>query len=66
MLGEQFMVGEEICGAVISIRYAVSICCPSLISIGALDYLNKMAYIFYQASFYIALFVVCLGNGYQL
>ena len=24
MLGEQFMVGEEICGAVISIRYAVS------------------------------------------
>ena len=25
MLGEQFMVGEEICGAVISIRYAVGI-----------------------------------------
>ena len=25
MLGEQFMVGEEICGAVISIRYAVSL-----------------------------------------
>ena len=24
MLGEQFMVGEEICGAVISIRYQVS------------------------------------------
>jgi len=25
MLGEQFMVGEEICGAVVSIRYQVSI-----------------------------------------
>jgi hypothetical protein len=25
MLGEQFMVGEEICGAVVSIRFAVSI-----------------------------------------
>jgi hypothetical protein len=24
MLGEQFMVGEEICGAVVSIRYQVS------------------------------------------
>ena len=30
MLGEQFMVGEEICGAVISIRYAVSIFLISL------------------------------------
>ena len=28
MLGEQFMVGEEICGAVISIRYAVGIIGP--------------------------------------
>ena len=25
MLGEQFMVGEEICGAVVSIRFAVCI-----------------------------------------
>jgi len=25
MLGEQFMVGEEICGAVVSIRYQVNI-----------------------------------------
>lgn len=25
MLGEQFMVGEEICGAVVSIRFQVSI-----------------------------------------
>ena len=24
MLGEQFMVGDEICGAVVSIRFAVS------------------------------------------
>jgi len=26
MLGEQFMVGEEICGAVVSIRFQVSKC----------------------------------------
>ena len=25
MLGEQFMVGDEICGAVVSIRFAVKI-----------------------------------------
>lgn len=25
ILGEQFMVGEEICGAVVSVRYAVSL-----------------------------------------
>lgn len=25
MLGEQFMVGEEICGAVVSIRFQVSL-----------------------------------------
>ena len=25
MLGEQFMVGEEICGAVISVRYQVNL-----------------------------------------
>lgn len=26
MLGEQFMVGEEICGAVVSVRFQVSAC----------------------------------------
>ena len=30
MVGEQFMVGEEICGAVISIRFQVSLLTPEL------------------------------------
>ena len=34
MLGEQFMVGEEICGAVVSVRFQVRLLacapCPSL------------------------------------
>lgn len=32
MLGEQFMVGEEICGAVISIRFQVTICYTLLLT----------------------------------